>query len=163
MLSVTSPHTHSKSHAFTYQMTISLTHALSHFPTHSLNYSPTHSLTKWPYLLLTLSVTSPHTQSITVTRVHLPSTQVHTSLLSTQVTCTPKHSTPYPHTITLPLTRHLARVFTSLPVQPPCHSVTDSDACPANSVIKSHRTPTDSHSPNVLACDNGNDVKITLI
>ena len=154
--------THLQSQAFTYQMIISLTYALNHFPTHSINYSPTHSLTKWPYLLLTLSVTSPHTQPITVTRVHLKSTQVHTSLLSTQISCTPKHSTPYPHTITLTLTRHLARLFTSLPVQPPCHSLTDSSACPAK-VTKAHHTQTDRHSPNVLGCDNGNDIKIPLV
>jgi len=51
-------------------MTISITYALSHFPTQSKSAFNC----QWPYLLLMLSITYPHTQL--VRRIHLPNDHI---------------------------------------------------------------------------------------
>ena len=124
--SLTHTLTHFQSHEFTYQITQSLTYALSNFLTHSLISVPRihlpnhpiaclrsqslshtltqlqsmHSLTKWPYRLLTLSVTS-HTltqpQCHTFAHSNTHQSVNHSSHLFTRAT----H--PFTHTHSLKL------------------------------------------------------------
>jgi hypothetical protein len=150
-----------QSHAFTYQMTISLTNAFSHFRTHSITvphiHLPNDHIAYWR------SQSLPHTLTQLVTRVHLQSTQMHTSLLSTQITCTPKPFIPlstHNHSTSNPSScsgTHFLACSTTMP------SAQRFTCLSSHSVPKSHHTQTDSHSPNVLGCDKSKDIKIPLV
>jgi len=188
MLSVTSPHSHLIAVTHIHLQNAHISYWRSQSLPHTLTQSPKHSLTKWPYclhilsvtlphthlitvthihlpndhnLLRPLSVTSPHTQSITVARVHLPSTQVHTSLLSTQITGIPKPLIPLPthnHSTSDPPScsgTHFLACSTTMPLG---HRFTCLSSLQNHTTLK----PT-AILQNVLGCDKGNDVKIPLI